>query len=494
MSPNASGTSRFFGSSNVFTLSVHVLHHAIRKGVLPKEQTTDRRAFCVEPPSPGKEQAGWNKDSVETIRAFCSLYLASSNVLYGIVDESAADADIQVYLSLRGNHPVDPKELHGIQAHAYFRVGMMCAIACATKARYRPELAAKSLIYYENVLPYVEEVTSEASPASLQALLLLVVFCLFWPRKGEIWKLLDYACRLSVELGYHTEQPIEHETEEQKRLRRSSFWGLYAIERIIGQLFGRGADLPEPIITTEYPSVLITTEGVDQASLQPMSIGHHYRLVYLRSEIFRECYMPAQAQEFDLSWYKERYTLLSNWRKELNVSESKAGVATVTCDVGYDSTICFIFQPLMLRAISATEVTSTTEILIKSVPQDNYWSSYGLIRSYEKIIRAPEDSPLGTYPMTFMSAHYIYLAGLTLMTHALLALDGKVRTLKKFSELGSESETEAIDFSELFEVSNSCLIILSWCAERWPGMEGMMDVYKKLADKVIPAMFRKGLL
>lgn len=210
--------------------------------------------------------------------------------------------------------------------------------------------------------------------------------------------------------------------------------------------------------------------------------------------MFRECYMPAQAQEFDLSWYKERYTLLSNWRKELNVSESKAGVATVTCDVGYDSTICFIFQPLMLRAISATEVTSTTEILIKSVPQDNYWSSYGLIRSYEKIIRAPEDSPLGTYPMTFMSAHYIYLAGLTLMTHALLALDGKVRTLKKFSELGSESETEAIDFSELFEVSNSCLIILSWCAERWPGMEGMMDVYKKLADKVIPAMFRKGLL
>ena len=123
---------------------------------------------------------------------------------------------------------------------------------------------------------------------------------------------MDYACRLSVELGYHTEQPIDFETDGQKRLRRSAFWGLYAIERIVGQLFGRGSDLPEPIITTEYPSVLTTVDGADQVSLQPMSIGHHYRLVYLRSEIFKDMYMPALGKEFDLSWYKERYTLLSN--------------------------------------------------------------------------------------------------------------------------------------------------------------------------------------
>lgn len=94
----------------------------------------------------------------------------------------------------------------------------------------------------------------------------------------------------------------------------------------------------------------------------------------------------------------------------------------------------------MLRAIGATEAPSTATLPIKAVPQDNYWSSYGLIRSSEKIICAPEDSPLGTYPMTFMSAHYFYLAGLTLMTHTLLALDGRIKTLKKLSELDSESD------------------------------------------------------
>lgn len=471
-----------------------MIHHAVRKGILSKEQAISRRNSHADASSPEKERTNLHQDSVKTIRALCSLYLTSSNVLYGIVDESTAETDIQVYLSFRENHPVDTKELHGTEVHSFFKIGMMCAIACATKARYRPELATKSLAYYESVLPCIEEVTSEASPASLQALLLLVVFCLFWPRKGEIWKLLDYACRLSVELGYHTEQPEEFETDEQKRLRRSAFWGLYAIERIVGQLFGRGSDLPEPIITAEYPSVLTTTDGVDQVSLQPMSIGHHYRLVYLRSEIFRECYMPAQSREFDLSWYKERCSLLSDWRKELNVSEAKVGVATLTCDVGYDSTMCFIFQPLMLRAVSATELSSSAPLEITAVPQDNYWSAYGLIRNYQKIIRAPEDSPLGAYPMTWMSAHYIYLSGLTLMSHALLAIDGRVTTLKKMSELESKSDTEPIDFRELFEVSNSCLILLSWCAERWPGMEGMLDVYKKLADRVIPAMFRRGLL
>lgn len=83
------------------------------------------------------------------------------------------------------------------------------------------------MAYYYDSLPCVEEVTCEVSPASLQALLLLTVFCLFYPKKGNIWKLLDYACRLTVELGYHTEIEREGviEDESQKKLRRSTFLG-----------------------------------------------------------------------------------------------------------------------------------------------------------------------------------------------------------------------------------------------------------------------------
>jgi hypothetical protein len=495
--PDAAGSSRYFGSSSVFPLSVYLLRYAVLKGILPKDNAVSKRPVQTAGAdhSPGNNVLPIVDE--HTIRAYCRLFFTSSNVLYGIVDEISAEFDVQCYLLLREHHPVRPEELHGVEAHRYFRVSMMCAIACATKARYKPELAYRSLAFYENVLPCVKDVTSEVSPASLQALMLLIVFCLFWPRKGDIWKILDYACRLSVELGYHTEQPADHETEAQRRLRRSTFWGLYAIERIVGQLFGRGSDLPEPIITTEYPypALLTMSESIDQTSLQPMSIAHHYRLVYLRSEIFREVYMPATSQEFDIEWYRERYAMLSDWRGEQELSVSNTGVATVTCDVGYDSTMCFIFQPLMLRAIKSIEVSAETPVEVSAVPQDNYWSACALVRSYEKVVRAPEDCVLGSYPMTFLSAHYIYLAGLTLMTHALLALDGRVKLLKRFGfAQDKEIEVDSLNFAGLFEVSHSCLLLLSWCAERWPGMEGMMQVYKNLADKIIPAMFRKGLL
>lgn len=434
----------------------------------------------------------------DAVRSHCEIFFKSSNILYGIVDEATSTAELARYFQLRdGGCP--PSSLHGSDAQIYFRVSMMCAIACATTARHRPQRSCQSRAYYHDALPCVEEVTSEVSAASLQALLLLTIYCLFHPKKGDIWKLLDYACRLSVELGYHTETDSDIiEDEAAKKLRRSTFWGLYAIERITGQLFGRGSDIPESIITISYPFILTSTSDVDQVTLQPMSIAHHYRLVYLRSELFKALYLPAIPPTYDWAWYKDRCATLREWRKDLDVGDSLAGVATITCDVGYNSTMCFIFQPLMLRAIKATEASELEPQLKLVLPQDNYHSAISLIQTYDKVVRASETSPLGIYPMTFLSAHYIYLAGLTLMAHGLLAIDGRRHILKKMEDLELDGEEEAmyenIDWSELWEVSNSCLVLLQWCAERYPGMEGMRDIYLKLAGRVISEMVRKGLM
>lgn len=218
--------SRFFGSSSVFTLSVEVLHHASTKGILPIE---------YEPTTPTQDgvileiQQRLSNESYgqpEAVQAHCKVFLSSSNILYGIIDENTCPKDISTYLTLRSTGFLLPT-LHGPEAHAYFRISMMCAIACATRARYQPQLATESMAYYHDALACVEEVTSEVSPASLQALLLLTIFCLFNPRKGDIWKLLDYACRLTVELGYHTETEGDGiaEDERQRKLRRSTFWG-----------------------------------------------------------------------------------------------------------------------------------------------------------------------------------------------------------------------------------------------------------------------------
>ncbi|KAF2497402.1 hypothetical protein BU16DRAFT_456526 [Lophium mytilinum] len=493
--PSAAGRSRFFGASSVFTISVELYHHAITTGLLPEGSLSlpvSRDNDEMEPVEPVALHFN-HQAQAESVRELCRFYFVTSNVLYGFVDEHLAANDIQAYLDLKDNPRLNPQDLRGMEAHQYFRVSMMCAISCSTQARHRHKRLVEGMEYYQNALDCVEEVTSEVTPSSLQALLLLAIFCLFHPRKGDIWKLLDYACRLSVELGYHTEQQVELETEAQKRLRRSTFWGLYAIERIVGQLFGRGSDLPEPIITTEYPRSLSAIDSMDQASVQPISIAHHYRLVYLRSEIFRDLYMPANPPQFEFDWYRDRFSTLHLWRQEHLVSDDDlAGPGTISCDVGYNSTICFLFQPLLLVALRTTATKHDgSSVDLKAIPQDNYWSACALIRAYEKVIRAPEKSVLGAYPMTFLSAHYIYLAGVTLMAHALLAIDGRVPVLKPMLQLRETPEIGSLDFTTLYEISNSCLVLLCFCAERWTGMEGMQYAFKKLADKVIPALLRR---
>lgn len=599
-SASSSGRSRYWGSSSAFALTVEVLQHAVTKALIPLEDVSgqgdndDAEVDRVEEhPTVFKHQ--WTEIDEQDIQALVQLYLVTLNTMYGFVDHSETKTDLEAYLDHRRQPQFSQQTLHADQAHRYFRISMMCAISCANQARHQPHRTAECLAYYNDAITCVEEVTSEATPASLQALLLLIVFCLFKPRTGDIWKLLDYACRLTIELGYHTEDfesdpslyentgasagnihssgidgttmNVSESAQSRTKLRRSTFWGLYAIERIVGQLFGRGSDLPETIITAQYPNSLAAPSGIsplaaggralnktnlmselgmDQDTLQSMSIAHHYRLVYLRSEIFRTMYLPACPPDLGLDWLMEKYQTLFMWRQELEVSDDLAGVATLTCDVGFDATMCFLFQPLLMKALKATQrlaeapdSTSSNDgstgasderaAMRQSLsltgnnshpPKDHQWkvrevgigdtnegifiasdpfySAINLIQTYEKIVRAPKNSQLGIYPMTFLSAHYIYLASSTLLAHALLRIDGRVQTLRRLCEMSKEPgsdeslETEELDWGAFMDVSTSCLILLAWCVERWPGMLGMLEVYQRLFHRVTRELIKQG--
>ncbi|CAK7207306.1 hypothetical protein SEUCBS139899_010116 [Sporothrix eucalyptigena] len=543
-SASSAGKSRYWGASSVFALTVEILQHATARGYqepgsdIDADADAHARADAKYAEADVNAMAGHLGAATEAdIRSLLQLYLVSSNTLYGFVDPDQVQADLEVYLAVRRQRSgQSPTASLGDLAHPYFRIAMMCAIACATRARYRPQRTAESLSYYAAAVPFVEEVTAEVSPASLQALLLLILFCLFFPRKGDVWKLLDYACRLALELGYHTEVEEGHGPQghldvpdvtdpalsaapapqavpssmasQAEKLRRATFWGLYAIERIVGQLFGRGSDLPESIVTVAYPSALVsaaaTSPGVDRTALQEMSIAHHYRLVYLRSEIFRTMYLPAgrpvNEKTPTLGWLRQQYQTLRAWRDELALPEGDAreGVATLTCDVGYDATMCFLFQPLLLRALrgggGGDAVDGIGADSVAVVASDPFYSSLRLIRTYEKIVRAPETSVLGSYPMTFMSAHYIYLASSTLLAHALLRLDGRTRTLKRMGDGSEGDDGEELDWGMYVDASSSCLILLAWCGERWPGMLGMLGVYQKLFARTVRELIRRGIL
>jgi hypothetical protein len=389
-------------------------------------------------------------------------------------------------------HSTDTRQLVSYQAHQFFRISMICAIACATKARHQSSYSAESMQYYSEALRCVEEVTSEVSVESLIALMLLILFSMFYPRKGDLWKLLDFACRLSVELGYHTELDAAFADEKSRVRRRRIFWGLYCIERSIGQHFGRPSDLPEEIVTTEYPGAMSSAHMVDRVAFQSIAMSHYYRLVYLRSEISKEVYLPAVAPILPRYWYQQKYSTLLAWRQELPPDESLTGVGSITCDIAWESTSCFLFQPLLLRALANTKDINWINEYSDTLPSESYRSACQLVEIYKQILRAPEDSPLGFYPLTIVSAMHIQTAAMTIMAFCLLAIDGRIPT-NKWAPESLEEGPRPVSFDNIYDTSGSCLILLTKCAEKFSGMVGMLDIYKSLSQKIIPLMTRTGL-
>jgi hypothetical protein len=428
----------------------------------------------------------------DMVHSLLTLYMSSIGTIYPFVDEALLGEDVEAYFELRARPDFDSVKLEGQEAYQYFRVTMMCAIACSSKSRHQPHLLAYGNGFYSEAVRSVEEVTSEVSSRSLQALLFLAVYCLFSPRKGNVWKLLDFVCRLSVQLGYHTEQHSELEDERQKTLRRNTFWALYSIERLLGQFLGRPSDLPEPIISTEHPTVAAISPSAGDAMIQTFSAAHVFRLMYLRSEIYTDVYLPAKPPLHDLDWFIDRYSALLHWYREVEPFKDATGCGTVTCNVLLHSSIIFLFQPLILRALSHTGSSTSDVAPLEAIPSESYYSACELIRIYDKIVRASEDSALGIYPMTFLSAYSIWLAAMTLMAHCLLTMDCRTETLARFPTDSRPRKTQKIDYSDLFGLSGTCLILLAWCAEKWPGMEGMRDAYQRLSEKILPLLMQNG--
>lgn len=481
---------QFFGSSSPIALAVEVLVHAQSKfGPITHDLKYVGTEFALNhyqsedmtPPDPRPTP------SRTEIEGLIDLYLSTTNVLHGYSDNETVVNDIDIYLR---HHGANIKALTGNEAHQYFRVAMICSIASANKARHVPFYAAESIAYYREGLQCVEEVTSDVSPDALQALLLLILFAFFYPRRVDLWKVLDYACRLSVELNYHSETNDEFEDERIRQLRRSLFWGLYCLERTIGQHYGRPSDLPEEIITAEYPATLNVLPFLDQPS-QYSLVSHYYRLIYIRSEIFRELYMPATAPDLPRVWYEERLRQMLNWQREFHGIEQIPGMGTMTCRMGFDTSICFLFQPLLLRALVATKDAVLSPDCQEVIPRESYDAAVRAVSFYNTVLRAEPDTPEGRYPITVVSGHYIHQISLTILAFCLLAIDGRLPTVSFSAEPGTDPGA-AIDFSSISETCETCLFLLGQVADRFPGMIGMYDICKEVQEKVLHVMIQNG--
>ncbi|RMD44405.1 hypothetical protein DV735_g648, partial [Chaetothyriales sp. CBS 134920] len=478
---------QFFGSSSAYSLAVELIVLAQSKfGQISHPEKYANSEYSIGSHSGDGSTAVKPRDcpSQEEVERLVNFYMRTTNLIVDFIDPDKLAVDIAVYLRCFGSNN---RLLSGVEAHQYFRISMMCAIAAANKSRHIAAMDAEAAAYYAEALQCVEEVTSDISAESLHAILLLVLFGVFEPKKCDIWKLLDFACRLSVELNYHQEPNNVFEDETSRRIRRSTFWGLYCLERTIGQHFGRPSDLLEEIITTEYPVVLNENTVTDLSQTQYLQSSHYYRLCYLRSEIFRELYLPASTPVLPREWYAQQLEQITAWKRELQFLDETVGVGSLTCEVGFDTSVCFLFQPLLLRALAAAKEPVLASDSQDLIPEESYYSACNVVNFYAKLLTGAEDTAVGQYPITLISLQWIHQAALTVLAHCLLAADGRFPVIA-FSNTLDGAVAGPIDFQDIYEISETCLMLLESIARRWPGMVGVRDIYKNIADKVLPAI------
>jgi hypothetical protein len=78
-----------------------------------------------------------------------------------------------------------------------------------------------------------------------------------------------------------------------------------------------------------------------------------------------------------------------------------------------------------------------------------------------------------------------------IMAYCLLWLDGRVDFRPMIDNPDYIQETSSVTVDNLLQISNSCLILLTFCADKWPGLVGMRDVYCQLSDQILKQVLRK---
>ncbi|KAG9772732.1 hypothetical protein KCU88_g6056, partial [Aureobasidium melanogenum] len=401
--------------------------------------------------------------------------------------------------------------------------------------------------FYTVASSKTKNVLSEATHDSLRSLMLVIIYLLFRPQKGDLWLHLESAVRLAIELGYHREDAPFAETPNQKAQRSRTFWTLYRLDHMVAEAYGRPTDDLEAISTIElpHPTAVPTTSPLAASHPHPppppppsaapaADLSSLLALLsYIRSSIFKTVYLPAgvwgagagSPVTIGDAYYQVQLDEIEQWRRQTTTTATNAGglnTYSLACTIAYHSSVLFLFQKSMLFALSKLTEDSTVEssvdggrnvVPVGSVAVQSFNSAIALIDCYERIILSDDSELFSNYPVTFVSAHEIYVASLTFVAGCFCLLDGRI----KLEDLSSGQEfhtnpatstkqswvllagirgqdTRAERQRPLHQISASCIALLTWCTFQWPGMSGMLEIYRELSSEVLPKMAAKGIV
>ncbi|KEF60505.1 uncharacterized protein A1O9_02066 [Exophiala aquamarina CBS 119918] len=97
----------------------------------------------------------------------------------------------------------DGQGLKKLSKRQKFETLMICAVAAGHESYRNPSWKALAQTLRDWAAEDTASVISAADPASLTAILLLIVYELLEPSRGSVWELMDMAIRTTIQLGWH---------------------------------------------------------------------------------------------------------------------------------------------------------------------------------------------------------------------------------------------------------------------------------------------------
>lgn len=503
-SDRANDTFLFFGASSIPVLATEILSVAcpdselIQKATIFEDSLQSQKSSSIL-----DDELSRIVPSLDLVVHLLKTYQSTCLRLWTFQFGEYGQEEINNMIQFMMDGSTDSNTSSSQRIHSNFFISLACATACAHLSQANRDVAIFERSFYKYAKNWSKHILSEATHASLKGLVMMVIYLLFRPQKADIWLLLETACRLAIELGYHREEASPSETFDETLTRSNTFWTIFVLEHAVGHLYGLPSDDLETIITIELPDSIYNKTPSIQKS-EDRVISNMARLSLLRSRIFKSMYLPAQPKPITMDW-----NALQSYLIELDTWHSQASQAVFDFDclvykISYHATVLFLFQTPLLHTIAdINKEEHKNTLLTVAVPVHVLKSACALIEAYENIILSKNNIDSSrSFPITVISAHEICAGGLMIMAFCICILDGRVKLFNKnfdvedlsiqhFSHLAEHGSQLKIDLTYIHKVSATCLTLLTWCASQWPGMDGMLEIFKELSTTILPKLAQK---
>lgn len=485
---------RHFGASSVVVLLVGLLSYTRRTPYrIPMKRVQERDNSQHN--ALGSPISSWVKINdlftptpalMDMMPGLLSTFHTTFNVLYPITTKSATQIDFNAYRRTVQRTDFDPRSLRGQEAYQYHRINLMCAIASFHKSRYSNRYSALCNYFYHETIKCVESVTIEVSWDSLRAIVLVALFYTTYPREGDVWRSVDYAARLSIDLECNSNSDDPAFLYETEALPRQTFWVVYTLEQTVAQMLGRPPAMQKSTVLTD---MLLPSHAVQYRELYPRTPMQMFHDIHqVRAAIFSVLQHPVTMDVLNREWYEEQLSNLKQCCSDLDLSSLSEDIVTTQCILTYHSGVLMLLQPLLLHSLSQGtpygEFPSHQGVW-QHLLKHSHSSAVQLLGQYEQILNAPEESALGHFPLTSIASNEIAVAAITLLCHAQLFLAPET------PPPGADDQADASKWTDIHGASATCLHLLTWCAQKWQGLSGALEIYKKLSGSVLPAVIRK---